>query len=109
MGYNIAIGDYTTRVEHSKEFLSKGKKVKLNITLKGREIQHSRLAKDLASKFINDLIEYGTAEGVPDKMTGRSIIVFINPGADKVLIKKRQQEKELEQSRENDAKNTTEL
>lgn len=97
MRYNIDIGDYNTRLNHSKKFLSKQKKVKLNITLRGREMQHSHLAKGLAERFLNDLMEEGHAEGVPDKMTGRSIIVYINPGPDQVRIKKR------------DAENTTEL
>ncbi len=108
MGYNIAIGDYNTRVEHSKKFLEKGHKVKLNITLKGREVQHVQLAKDLAQRFVDDLIEYGTSEPIPDRMVGRSIILFVNPGADKVKLKKRQQEQELREAEAN-AKDNTQL
>ncbi|MDA0771718.1 MAG: translation initiation factor IF-3 [Cyanobacteria bacterium] len=89
MRYNIDIGDYNTRVSHARNFLEKQKRVKLNITLRGREIQHSSLAKALADRFLEDLMEVGTADGVPDKMTGRSIIVYIIPTPDKVRIKKR--------------------
>lgn len=89
MGYNIGVGDYQTRIDHSKKFLDKGIRVKLNITLKGREVQHSALAKKLAERFVDDLMDHGTAEGIPDKMIGRSIIVYIIPGADKQRIKKR--------------------
>ncbi len=92
MRYNIDIGDYNTRIDHAKKFLEKNKRVKLNITLRGREIQHSGLAVTLAKKFVEDLIEYGTIDGAPDKMTGRSIIVYIIPGADKQKIKKKQEE-----------------
>lgn len=94
MGYNIDIGDYNTRLEHSKKFLTKQIRVKLNITLKGREIQHSGLAIKLAHRFIDDLIEYGTAENLPDKMIGRSIIVYIIPGADKVKLKKKKEQED---------------
>lgn len=89
MRYNIDIGDYNTRVLHARNFLVKQKRVKLNITLRGREIQHSSLAKTLALRFLDDLMDVGTADGVPDKMTGRSIIVYIIPGPDKTRIKKR--------------------
>lgn len=37
MRYNIDIGDYNTRIQHSKKFLEKGKRVKLNITLRDRK------------------------------------------------------------------------
>lgn len=96
MGYNIGLADYNTRIKHSKEFLSKGKRVKLNITLKGREIQHSSLALNLANRFVDDLMDFGTAEVVPDRLMGRSIIVFIVPGADKARIKKRKEQMEAQ-------------
>ena len=92
MGYNIDIGDYNTRLKRAKEFLDKGKKVKLNITLKGREMQHMDRAKDMARKFIDDVMEHGTGEPIPKKIPGRSIIVFILPGADKQKIKQRNEE-----------------
>lgn len=108
MSYNIDIGDYNTRVQQSIKFLEKDKRVKLNITLRGREIQHSKLAKELAARFIDDVMEHGTADGVPDRMTGRSVIIYINPGADKAKIKKKQQEQKLLEEQAN-AKNGTEL
>ncbi|MBT6843475.1 MAG: translation initiation factor IF-3 [Candidatus Melainabacteria bacterium] len=89
MRYNIDVGDYNTRVSHARTFLEKQKRVKLNITLRGREIQHTSLAKGLAHRFLDDLMDVGVADGVPDKMTGRSIIVYIIPGPDKVRIRKR--------------------
>lgn len=101
MGYNIDIGDYNTRLKRAKQFLEKGLKVKLNITLKGREMQHIGRAKDMARKFIDDVMDFGTGEPVPDRIAGRSIIVFILPGADKNKVKKRQEEeakKELEEN-----------
>ena len=89
MGYNIDVGDYNTRINQSKKFLSKGKRVKLNITLRGREMQHQDRARLLAERFLDDLCEYGVGDPVPQKMTGRSLIVYIVPGSDKARIKKR--------------------
>ena len=92
MGYNIDVGDYNTRVNHSKKFLGMGKRVKLNITLKGREVQHADRARQLAERFLNDVMDEGVGDPVPQRMTGRSIIVYIIPGPDKVRIKKRKEE-----------------
>jgi translation initiation factor IF-3 len=107
MRYNIDIGDYNTRIDHAKKFLGKNKRVKLNITLRGREIQHSGLAINLAKRFVDDLIECGTIDGAPDKMTGRSIIVYIIPGADKQKIKKKQEEAARQEK--NHVENSAEL
>lgn len=107
MGYNIDVGDYNTRLKRAKEFLGKGLKVKLNITLKGREMQHIGRAKDMARKFIDDVMDFGTGEPVPDRIAGRSIIVFILPGADKNKIKQRQEtqaQKELEEDAQDSIK-----
>ena len=101
MGYNIDIGDYNTRLKRAKEFLEKGLKVKLNITLKGREMQHIGRAKDKARKFIDDCMDYGAGEPVPDRIAGRSIVVFILPGADKVKVKKRQEDEAKKEFEEN--------
>ncbi len=105
MHYNIGIGDYNTRLKQSKDFLAKGKNVKLNITLRGREMQHSELAKKLAEKYLDDLMLEGHSDsGVPSRMQGRSIILFVHPGPDKVRVKKAKEKKELE-----DAANDAEL
>jgi len=105
MHYNIGIGDYNTRLKQTKDFLAKAKNVKLNITLRGREMQHSELAKKLAERFLEDLMHEGHADtGVPDRMQGRSIILFIHPGPDKVRVKRAKEKKELE-----DAANNAEL
>lgn len=101
MGYNIDVGDYNTRINHSKKFLDKGKRVKLNITLKGREMQHADRAKLLAERFLNDLMDHGTGDPVPDRMTGRSIIVYIVPGPDKARIKKRKEEEAAKEAETN--------
>ena len=102
MRYNIDIGDYNTRLNHAKKFLGQGKRVKLNITLRGREMQHKNLAKDLGERFLNDLMNEGYADGVPDRMMGRSIIVYIQPGPDKARIKKAEEEKKREEENAED-------
>ncbi len=105
MHYNIGIGDYNTRLKQTKDFLAKAKNIKLNITLRGREMQHSELAKKLAERYLEDLMHEGHSDsGVPDRMQGRSIILFVHPGPDKVRVKRAKEKKELQ-----DAANNAEL
>lgn len=97
MSVNIDIGDYNTRLKHTISFLEKQKKVKLNITLRGREMQFKDRALGLAERFLDDLMEDGHAD-TPVKMIGRSIIIYIAPGPDKKRIKNRKEQEELEEN-----------
>lgn len=92
---NIDIGDYNTRLKHTVKFLEGGKKIKLNIQLRGREMQHSELATQLAHRFLDDLMELGHTDA-PVKLQGRAVVVYIHPGPDKARIKKRDEEKDTE-------------
>ena len=53
--YKIDTHDYEVRLKNIRKFISQGNKVKLVVMLRGREMQHSALAVNLAERFINDL------------------------------------------------------
>ncbi len=77
--YKIDVHDYNVKVNAIKRFISSGNKVKLVVMLRGREIQHSRLAYDLAERFLNDLAnEKMTIEKKPS-MDGRSVVTILAP------------------------------
>jgi translation initiation factor IF-3 len=78
MGVRIDDHDYETKVNRAKKFLEDSDKVKLTIRLKGREIQHSNLAFDLANQFVLDLEEVGVIEGRV-RSEGRTISATFNP------------------------------
>lgn len=78
MGVRIDDHDYETKVNRAKKFLEDNDKVKLTIRLKGREIQHSNLAFDLANQFVLDLEEVGIIEGRV-RSEGRTISATLNP------------------------------
>lgn len=73
-GLNVAENDYNIKLNHIKEFLSERCKVKVYLTLKGREIQMEDYAKNFMKKVIDDLKEFGKTE---DKIeiVGRNIIL----------------------------------
>ena len=53
--YKIDTHDYEVRLKNIRKFITQGNKVKLVVMLRGREMQHSNLAVDLANRFIADL------------------------------------------------------
>lgn len=79
---NISIHDLTTKLDHAREFLEKGNKVKITCTFRGREMAHPEIGEKLMQKLVDDLEEVSTAEA-PLKLFGRSLIVVLAPGAKK--------------------------
>lgn len=77
--YKIDTHDYQVRIKNIKKFIAQGNKVKIVVMLRGREMQHSNLAFDLANRFLTDL------EGEPivvekrAQLEGRNVTLFLAP------------------------------
>lgn len=52
LSLNIDIGDFNTKVNQAKKFLSKGDKLKVSIRLRGREMAHSDLGVANMERFV---------------------------------------------------------
>lgn len=79
MRYKIDTHDYEVRLKSAKKFLLSGNKVKVVVMLRGREMQHSKLALDLAQKFLEDF-EQGTY--ILEKnasLEGRNVVMVLAP------------------------------
>ncbi len=70
--------DYQVKLRKAIEFLSRGDKLKLTLTLRGREMIRQDLGRDTLSRMIEDLKDLGQAEGIPRTM-GRRMLVMISP------------------------------
>lgn len=79
---NIGAHDLETKMQHAREFLEKGNKVKITCTFRGREMAHPEIGEKLMQKLCDDLEDISTAEA-PVKMFGRLLIVVLAPGAKK--------------------------
>jgi len=55
LGFNISLHDLETRANQAEKFLKKGKKIKIEIILKGREKAHGELAKEKIKQFLEIL------------------------------------------------------
>ena len=77
--YKIDVHDYNVKINAIKKFIAAGNKVKIVVMLRGREMQHNRLAYDLANRFLTDLEnEKMTVERKP-AMDGRNVVTILAP------------------------------
>ena len=75
---NTAEHDYQTKVNHIREFLEKGHKVKVTLTFRGRENAHKELGFEVMNRVIKDCESRSMIDMTP-RMLGRSIIAMIGP------------------------------
>lgn len=79
---NIDVHDFKTKVNHAREFLLKGNKVRLTCMFRGREMLHVDLGKNLVKRFSDELADISTLEATP-KLMGRSLTTVIVPTSHK--------------------------
>ena len=79
MRYKIDVHDYEVRLKSSKKFLNAGNKVKVVVMLRGREMQHSSLAVELANRFIADLANDPVTVEKKPMVEGRNVTAWLAP------------------------------
>ena len=77
--YKIDTHDYEVRLKNIRKFISQGNKVKLVVMLRGREMQHSSLAIDLAKRFIADLANDPITVEKQPIVEGRNVTAWFAP------------------------------
>ena len=77
--YKIDTHDYNVRITNIKKFIAQGNKVKIVIMLRGREMQHSELAFDLANRFIEDLKAESLQIEKKPMLEGRNVTLYLGP------------------------------
>jgi len=77
--YKIDTHDYLVRIKSIQKFISQGNKVKVVVMLRGREMQHSSLAFDLANRFIEDLKNDPIMLEKKPMMEGRNVTLYFAP------------------------------
>ena len=77
-GPNTDEHDFQFKLNHAKNFLSEGSKVKAYVFFRGRSILFSDQGEKLLLRFALELEEYGKAEQMP-KLEGKRMTMFISP------------------------------
>ena len=67
------------RIKSIQKFIAQGNKVKVVIMMRGREMQHSNLAFDLANRFIEDLKDQPLAVEKKPMLEGRNVTLYFAP------------------------------
>ena len=79
--YKIDTHDYQVRIKSIQKFIAQGNKVKVVIMMRGREMQHSNLAFDLANRFMEDLKNEPLIIEKKPMLEGRNVTFYIAPQA----------------------------
>lgn len=77
--YKIDTHDYQVRIKSIQKFIAQGNKVKVVIMMRGREMQHSNLAFDLANRFIEDLKDEPLVIEKKPMLEGRNVTLYLVP------------------------------
>ena len=78
LSMTIDVGDLAVKAKAATKFLTAGNKVKVSIRLRGRQMAHANLAKDVMNNFCLGLQEIASVEK-PMNMEGRNIIMILAP------------------------------
>ncbi len=78
LSMTIDVGDINVKAKQATKFLEAGNKVKVSIRLRGRQMAHSSLGKDVMNRFAEMLKEVCVIEK-PVNMEGRNIIMILAP------------------------------
>lgn len=79
--------DYNYRMEHAREWLGDGDKVRAAIAFRGREMSHRELGAKILGKLTGDLSDIAEVEVAP-KMEGYQMFTIFVPKKSKAEVKK---------------------
>ena len=78
LSMTIDVGDINVKAKQATKFLEQGNKVKVTIRLRGRQMAHANLAKDVIMNFCERLKEVSVIEK-PLNLEGRNLILILGP------------------------------
>lgn len=82
LSFNIDIGDFNTKLNQARKFLTKGDKLKVSIRLRGREMTRAEISEQTMLRFANELEDIANIDKAP-KLEGRQVLMFMSPKASK--------------------------
>lgn len=70
--------DYQTKLNHIKDFVKKGNRVKVSMMFRGRELAHTDIGREVMRRIVEDLIGIAEVEKSPSR-EGRFLNMVLNP------------------------------
>lgn len=78
LSYKIDTGDFNTKVNHARRFLTDGDKVRVVMRFKGRQMTHQEIGMDLLTRFAEAVSDLGGIDKKP-VLEGKNLTMFIAP------------------------------
>ncbi len=82
MRYKIEDHDYQVKLRNAQKFLLDGDKIKVLIQLRGREVQHAKMALELMARFFAELNDLAIFDREP-KLEGKTVLMILSPNPQK--------------------------
>ncbi|BAC24228.1 infC [Wigglesworthia glossinidia endosymbiont of Glossina brevipalpis] len=76
---NTDTGDYKVKLRNLTRFLENGKKVKISLRFRGREMVHKKIGINMLNRICSDLKEISSIESFPNKIEGRQMTLILVP------------------------------
>lgn len=73
---NISEHDLTTKENKAREFIKKGDKVKVVLTMRGRELSRRDMSKRCVFQFLDDLSDVAVPESMPRDEGNKCIVII---------------------------------
>lgn len=70
--------DYQTKLNHIKEFIKKGNRVKVSMMFRGRELAHTNIGREIMQRVVEDMVGIAEAEKAPTR-EGRFLNMVLAP------------------------------
>ena len=77
MSINIGKSDFDVKIKQVHKFIENGDKVKVSVKMKGREITHMDLAKEMMQNILLQTEEYSKPENNP-RLEGMQIVAILS-------------------------------
>lgn len=71
--------DFDFKLRHARKFLSKGKKVKVTLMFRWREMRRPELGHQVLDRIVEEVGDIAQVESRTDKIEGRRLIMVLAP------------------------------
>jgi translation initiation factor IF-3 len=71
--------DFNVKLKNARRFLERGKKVKVTVRYRGREMRRPELGQDVLNQVANALDDLANIEARNDRLEGRQMTMLLTP------------------------------
>jgi len=98
----IGVHDFDYKINHAKEFLSEGNKVKITVMFRGREMAHPEFGHEILKRVMGELADMVIERPEPtmQRLEGRTMTMMLTPTKEAAAEARKQKEETRAATRE---------